>query len=645
MRTCDYVSVLSVGDEPGCDFFLRFAVEAALDRRADFIYGDERRDDPSGTGVKAFFKPQWSPDLLLSMNYLGRAWCARSALLPQAGLHASDFGRAFCGYDLVLRLTEHSDSVRHIPATLLQLNGPPERASLERRALATALRRRKIVGKVIRGPLKGAYRIRRKVKAHGLVSIIIPTCAARALVKTCIGTLRALTAERNFEIICVENIPSSQSDDVEWLHAHADKVISTAGPFNWSRFNNLAAAAAKGEFLLFLNDDVEVIEEHWLDALLEHAQRPEVGVVGAQLLYPDHRVQHAGMFLARSGIARHAFRYAAADDPGYFALALSQRNVIAVTGACLMTRRSTFDSLGGFDEAHGVINNDLDFCLRAWERGLVNVYTPAARLIHHECASRTALSEDYDIQRFEVRWRRIFAAGDPYFSPHLDKDRDDYSMEAEPVEQIFAARPLFAREAVRRILLVKLDHIGDCVLALPAVRRLKQRFAVARLSVLTSPASRAVWAHEPAITEIIEFDYFHARSDQGIVARSDEDFAELKMRLEPKRYDLAIDLRRHTETRDVLRYSGATYLAGFDTRGQFPWLDIALESSQDSPLFAEAPSHRRRPDQPDRRNQCGRRAGRKVICLFDATFKSAAACRRASDVLEASRVCASVGWQ
>src|SRR5439155_17864004 len=129
----------------------------------------------------------------------------------------------------------------------------------------------------------------------------------------------------------------------------------------------------------------------WLRALLEEAQRPEVGVVGARLLYPDRRVQHGGMFLAVMGQARHAFRYAAEDDPGYFGLALTRRNVIAVTGACLMTRRDTFDALGGFDETQSIVNNDVDFSLRAWQQGLVNVYTPLACLVHHEAISRNAL--------------------------------------------------------------------------------------------------------------------------------------------------------------------------------------------------------------------------------------------------------------
>ena len=156
---------------------------------------------------------------------------------------------------------------------------------------------------------------------------------------------------------------------------------------NWSRFNNRGTELADGEYLLFLNDDIEVQQEGWLDALLEHAKRPEVGIVGPQLLYPNRKVQHAGIFLTTLGAGRHSFRFLAEDDPGYFGLALTQRNVIAVTGACMLIRRDTFDRIGGFDEAHEVVNNDVDCCLRVWRAGLNVVYTPYAQLIHHELAS------------------------------------------------------------------------------------------------------------------------------------------------------------------------------------------------------------------------------------------------------------------
>ncbi len=578
-----HLMVLRPGDELGCDACLEFAVHAALHPGADLLYSDDRRLNPTSGRIEAFLKPQWSPDLLLSMNYLGRAWCARTDVFRRAALRPKELIGS--SYHLALRLSEHAAAIRHVPGTLLQAADFAESASTAQQALRQALIRRGMAAVVTAGRVKGTFRVRRKFVARKLVSIIIPTCAARGLVRTCIETLRSKTAYRDFEIVCVENIPAEKQEWKSWLRAHADTVIETAEPFNWSRFNNLAAAASRGEFLLFLNDDVEIIDRDWLGALLEHAQRPEVGAVGAQLLYPDRRVQHAGMFLAQPGVARHAFRYAAESDPGYFGLALTQRNMIAVTGACLLTRRETFESLGRFDEAHDIVNNDVDYCLRVWQRGLRTIYTPHARLIHHELASRTEMADSYDAAAFDIKWRNIFGAGDPFFHPSLSKNRDDYSFEWEPMELICAGHPVLSRESILRILIVKLDHIGDCVTALPAIRRLQYHFPAAKISVLTGRASKAVWALEPAISEIIEFDFFHARSAAGLVERNENDWHELRERLAPYRFDLAVDLRKHWETRPVLKYTGARFLAGFDVNGRFRWLDVAIDSFEDRPLL------------------------------------------------------------
>jgi ADP-heptose:LPS heptosyltransferase/GT2 family glycosyltransferase len=577
--------VLRAGDELGCDALLEFAVHATLHPAADFLYSDERRRSLSSGKVEAFFKPQWSPDLLLSMNYLGRAWCARAATFRRAAVRPDELAK-LDAYDLALRLTEQAASIRHVPATLLQATDTLALdEATERKALQAALERRSISAVVKAGRARGTYRVRRKIRTRALVSIVIPTRATRGLIRTCIETLRGVTAYRNFEIVCIENIPADQSDSKVWLRAQVDMVIETAQPFNWSRFNNLAVTASHGEFLLFLNDDIEIIDAAWLDALLEQAERPEIGVVGPQLLYPDRRVQHAGMFLATLGVARHAFRQAAEDDPGYFGLALAQRDVIAVTGACFMTRRETFETLGRFDETHGIVNNDIDYCLRVWRHGLRTIYTPHSRLIHHELASRSAIDDDYDAAAFESKWRDVFTSGDPFFHPRLSKHRDDYSIEWEPVEVVCAGHPVLPGELIRRILVVKLDHIGDCVTALPAIRRLKRHFPAARLTVLTGRASKAVWALEPAVEEVIEFDFFHARSASGLVEHTEADWLELRKRLAPYRFDLAIDLRKHWESRPVLQYTGARYLAGFDMKGRFPWLDVAIEWAEDVALL------------------------------------------------------------
>src|ERR1700761_2202906 len=191
----------------------------------------------------------------------------------------------------------------------------------------------------------------------------------------------------------------------------------------------------------------------------------------------------------------------------------------------------------------------------------------------------------YDSSAFNSQWGNLFVAGDPFFHSRLSKERDDYSCEWEPVQLLVPGRPAFDRDKVARMLVVKLDHIGDCVTALPAVRRLKKYFPNARIDVLSSRASKSIWALEPAVDEVIEFDFFHARSALGMVERSEEDWQVLHDRLAPNAYDLAIDLRKHMETRPVLLHTGARHLAGYDHKGRFPWLDVALEWSEDQASF------------------------------------------------------------
>lgn len=576
--------VLTAGDRFGCDALLQMAVASALYRDADFLYADESRISPASHVREPFFKPDFSPDLLLSTNYIGRPWFASGKLLNRSRMTLRDLAN-YSEYDAVLRCTERAARIHHVPKLLCDRGTEQiDDTRLEASALQRAATRRGIAAKVSAGAAPGTWRFRRTHKVSGLVSIIIPTCGARGLIETCIKSLRKRTAYRNFEIICVDNIPNSARGQKAWLRRNADRVVPMPEAFNWSHFNNRGADAASGEYLLFLNDDIEVTQPDWLGAMLEHMQRPEVAIVGPQLLFPDHKVQHAGMFLGLQGVARHAFRFTAADEPGYFGLALTQRNVIAVTGACMLMRRSLYKALGGFEEAHEIINNDLDFCLRAHQAGKLIVYTPYASLVHHEAASRDGLEDLFDLRHFDERWRTLFAAGDPYFNPNLSRNADDYRRGDEVTEAIFADRPLFRHADIKRILVVKLDHIGDFVTAIPAMRRLKQIFPAASIHVLTGRAARSFHGLEDCIDEFIEFEYFHAISRHGTKDVSTEEYEVLRQRLAPYRFDIAVDLRKHPDTRNVLRYTPARFLAGYDHMGQFPFLDISLEWDSDRNL-------------------------------------------------------------
>lgn len=566
-----YIVPLPAGDELGADALLAFALAGSGHPEREFLYGDERRVDPASGAIGPYFKPDWSPDLLLSNNYIGRAWAASAALFTRAGLEPA--ACATREYDAVLRLSEAAIEVGHIPQVLsVRGPAPAEAAEKERDALAAAMARRGIEGDLLAGCVPGIYRLKRKLANPGKVSIVMPTAGARGFFRTAIETLRRVTRYPAVEIVAVDNIPAVDDEARQWLAAHTDVLVRLDEPFNWSRFVNAGAAAARGDYLLFLNDDVEIIEPDWLEAMVEHAQRPEVAIVGAQLLFPDRTVQHAGLFLTRRG-ARHVFRFLRHDAPGAFGLALTQREVIAVTGACFLVRRDRFEALGGFDEALGIIDNDLDFCLRAHRAGFKTVFTPYSSLVHHEKATRVALEEGADETRFRNSWAGLLAAGDPFFNPNLTRSHDDWLPDPEPVEILCPSLPLAPQAAVRRIVALKLDQIGDFINALPAFRRLKTHFPHAEVVVVGPPEVETLCGLEGAIDRVIVWPQAGQFGDPETLAKEAAGLAE---RLYPLAIDVAVDLRRQPETRPLLQCTGARWLAGFDRGDRFPWLDIAI---------------------------------------------------------------------
>jgi O-antigen biosynthesis protein len=573
-RPRDLVLPLDAGDVLAADALYEFAVMLNRNDKIDFIYADERRHNIGTSREDAFFKPDWSPTLLMSANYIGRPWCATFAQFQKA--KRGPFRGPIANFDSVLELTETASEIAHVQRVLARRGeNNIEAREAEKKALKGALKRRGVAWTVEDGVIQNTYRCRPKTKIDGLVSIVIPTCAARGLIKVCLDSLRTVSTFKNIEIICIENIADEDSEWKPWLRDNCDVVVEIREKFNWSLFNNVAAREASGEYLLFLNDDIEVIQPDWLEAMLDQARDSDVGIVGPQLLYPDRKVQHAGMFLAGGGLARHAFRFCAEDDPGYFGLALTQRDVMAVTGACMLIKTETFEKLGRFDESHSVTNNDLDFCLKVHEQKLRCVYTPFARLIHHELASRKDLKDEHDFSGFIARWANLISQGDSYFHPALDKSSDIYQADPEPTEIIFAGRPLYKLDAVKRILAIKVDHIGDFITAFPAFRRIKQHFPNAELVALVAPASKHLATLEPAIDRIIPFEFFHARSGLGKAELSKERLDELQRDLTQFDFDIAIDLRKHMDTRSLLQHAGAKLKAGFNTRGEAPWLDIS----------------------------------------------------------------------
>lgn len=407
----------------------------------DFIYTDRDVKEAGGRRIGPFFKPDWSPDLLLSMNYVTHFSTFRRHLVERVG----GFRKGFEGaqdYDLVLRVTETTDRIGHIPRPLYSWGQAPASVAFRpgakpyahdagKRALEDALVRRGIRGEVLDGlgaPYR--YRVRREIAGHPLVSILIPTKDNARLLRRCIESLERRTAYRDVEILVIDN-GSEDPRTLAYLRRLRHRVLPFPHPFNFARMNNAGAAQARGDHLLFLNDDTRAIEPGWLDAMLEHSQRREVGAVGAKLLFPNGTIQHAGVVVGIQGKAAHAFWGLPGDHPGYYDLARVIRNCSAVTAACLMTRRAVFEEVGGFDEAFEVAYNDVDLCLRLRERGYLVVYTPYAVLYHHQSASRGPYDPGKDRKHEEFlreRWRHVFERGDPYYNPNLTLERFDFSL-------------------------------------------------------------------------------------------------------------------------------------------------------------------------------------------------------------------------
>jgi GT2 family glycosyltransferase len=313
-----------------------------------------------------------------------------------------------------------------------------------KRALTDALQRRAIKGQAESERFFGFYRVRRRINNAAKVSIIIPTRDGFRHLRRSIRSIESKTDYESYEIIIADNGSRSRRM-LEYLDQSPHRVIRYDEPFNFSRLNNLSAREASGKFLLFLNDDTEVISSEWLGALVEQAERPEVGAAGAKLLYRDARVQHAGVILGVRGVAGHAHRYVDGFNvSGYLNYPNVIRNYSAVTAACMITRRDLFDEIGGFDEEDLPVSyNDVDFCLRLRARGYLIVFTPYALLYHHESATRGLNRYPKEEALLRERWPNELAS-DYYYNPNLTKEREDFSIDftkPESLEQFRYAAP------------------------------------------------------------------------------------------------------------------------------------------------------------------------------------------------------------
>ena len=425
-------------------------VKAINDTGADVLYTDEDKVSMDG---QHYFDPNFKPDFnlfrLRENNYICHIFVVKKSLTDETGLLRSEFDGAQ-DFDFILRCCEKAQKITHIPKVLYHWRchmdstaaDPSSKAyayEAGRKAVREHYQRLGIDAKVEMTERPGWYRSHVKVQGNPLISVIIPNKDHTDDLELCLFSMTRKSTYRNYEILIVEN-NSEKEETFEYYRKLPDRypkarVLTWEKEFNYSAINNFAAKEAKGEYLLFLNNDVEILTPDWMEEMLQNCQQEDVAVVGAKLYYPDDTIQHAGVVLGLGGIAGHIMCRASREDPGYFGRMISVQEISAVTAACMMVKKSDFDAVGGLDETFQVAFNDIDLCMKFRAAGKKIIFTPYAELYHYESKSRgledtpeKQFRFDKEVKRFQEKWAQQLEMGDPYYSPNLSVTEGDCSL-------------------------------------------------------------------------------------------------------------------------------------------------------------------------------------------------------------------------
>ena len=425
-------------------------VKAINDTDADVVYTDEDKVSMDG---QHYFDPNFKPDFnlfrLRENNYICHIFVVRKSLTDETGMLRSEFDGAQ-DFDFILRCCEKAKKITHIPKVLYHWRchmdstaaDPSSKAyayEAGRKAIREHYQRMGIDAKVDMTERPGWYRSHIKVQGNPMVSIIIPNKDHTDDLELCLFSMSRKSTYRNYEVLIVEN-NSEKEETFEYYKKLPERypkvrVLTWEKEFNYSAINNFAAKKAQGEYLLFLNNDVEILTPDWIEEMLQNCQQENVAAVGVKLYYPDDTIQHAGVVLGLGGIAGHIMCRASREDPGYFGRMISVQEISAVTAACMMVKKSEFDSVKGFDETFQVAFNDIDLCMKFRAAGKKIVFTPYAELYHYESKSRgledtpeKQFRFDKEVKRFQEKWAQQLEMGDPYYSPNLSVTEGDCSL-------------------------------------------------------------------------------------------------------------------------------------------------------------------------------------------------------------------------
>lgn len=425
-------------------------VKAINDTGADVLYTDEDKVSMDG---RHYFDPNFKPDFnlfrLRENNYICHIFVVKKSLTDETGLLRSEFDGAQ-DFDFILRCCEKAQKITHIPKVLYHWRchmdstaaDPSSKAyayEAGRKAVREHYQRLGIDAKVEMTERPGWYRSHVKVQGNPLISVIIPNKDHTDDLELCLFSMTRKSTYRNYEILIVEN-NSEKEETFEYYRKLPDRypkarVLTWEKEFNYSAINNFAAKEAKGGYLLFLNNDAEILTPDWMEEMLQNCQQENVAAVGAKLYYPDDTIQHAGVVLGLGGIAGHIMCRASKEDPGYFGRMISVQEISAVTAACMMVKKSDFDAVGGLDETFQVAFNDIDLCMKFRAAGKKIIFTPYAELYHYESKSRgledtpeKQFRFDKEVKRFQEKWAQQLEMEDPYYSPNLSVTEGDCSL-------------------------------------------------------------------------------------------------------------------------------------------------------------------------------------------------------------------------
>lgn len=459
MATGDFIVLADHDDTLAPDALFECVKAINKDPEIDVVYTDEDKLDIDGGELfEPHFKPDFSPDLLTSVNYICHLFVVNHELLLEIGLFKEEFDGAQ-DYDFILRCTEKARKICHIPKALYHWrchqdstasNPESKLYAFEAGARAVKAHYDRLgiqVKSVEKGIDYGIYHTTFKITGDPLVSVIIPNKDHSADLDLCMRSLIDKSTYRNLEFIVVENNSTDPATfayyekiqkEFEFVH-----VVTWEREFNYSAINNFGVSFAKGEYLLFLNNDTELINPESIHEMLGFCQREDVGITGVRLLYSDDTIQHAGVVVGFGGIAGHTFIGLHKAESSYFNQAMCARNYSAVTAACMMSKRSLFDKVGGFSEDLAVAFNDIDYCMKIRSLNKLVVYAPYALFYHYESKSRGLEDTPEKVERFnrEIRkfsdkWPEILRDGDPYYNPNLTLRKSNFALRDLKKEKI-----------------------------------------------------------------------------------------------------------------------------------------------------------------------------------------------------------------